>query len=109
MGQRKPYGSKLQESGGLRIENSARNVDVRDGVAVEQKIAALQVMKKREKETRKAIPATRAALRSGGSAVFSLARIVTLRSRGLACSRSEVIPDASVRGKSGNARQSLRE
>jgi hypothetical protein len=47
MRQGQPDRPQLQQTGSLRIEHAPRNIDVRDGVAIEQKVAALKVIKKR--------------------------------------------------------------
>jgi len=58
----------LQRAGSLRIENPARDIDVRDGIPIEQKIATLQVMKEREKRDEEGDSghAGRAAVERGG-------------------------------------------
>ena len=47
MGKRQPDCAQLQKPGGARIENAARDVDVRDGVAVKQNLPLAKIVKKR--------------------------------------------------------------
>ena len=70
MRQGQPYGAQLQQAGSLRIEHAPRNIDMRDSITVEQDIAVLKVVKKENRDTSTARPATRATLRSGAAAAL---------------------------------------
>jgi len=111
MGQRQPHGAQLQQTGGPRVEHSTRDIDVCDRVAVEKKVAVLKVVKKENRDTRAAMPATRAALVSERRwlhavfvAVFVTQSALTGINRGLS---DGLIPNASVRGISESARRFL--
>ncbi len=44
MRQRQPHRSQLQQSGSLRVEDAASDVDVCNGIAIEQDFASLEVV-----------------------------------------------------------------
>jgi hypothetical protein len=68
MRQGQPHCSQLQQAGSLRIEHAPRNINVRDCVAVQQKIASLEVVKKRKQRHQDSHPGHtgRAAVANGG-------------------------------------------
>src|SRR6202140_5787091 len=69
MRQGQPHCSQLQQTGSLRIEHAPRNINVRDRVAIQQKIASLEVVKKGKQRYQDSHPGHtgRAAVANGGS------------------------------------------
>jgi hypothetical protein len=59
----------LQQAGSLRIEHAPRDIDVGDGIAIEQKIASLKVVKEGKQRHKDSDPgdAGRATVGNGGS------------------------------------------
>ena len=67
MRQRQPDSSQLQQTRSLRIEDAPRNINVSDRIAIEQKIASFEVIKKGEQRNKNSDPshAGRAAVGNG--------------------------------------------
>jgi hypothetical protein len=53
MRQRQPDSSQLQQPRSLRVEDTPRNVDVRNGVTVEQNLAVLKVVQEGKQGNRR--------------------------------------------------------